>query len=431
MRTPRIALVNADPQSANRGVKALFATTIAGVTRRMPVVDWTVIDSFLGRRRTTWRVDDGEPVPMTLVGGRTGNRYYRPENYATMSILQRLGPIGAGLSPTLRGIRDADVLLDASGGDSFTDLYGTVRWEWTVQPKRIALRGGTPLVMLPKTFGPFDRHRDEAASLVRRSEACWARDGRSFEVLRDLLGPEFDPDRHRQGVDMAFGLAVIEPEASEELSRIAETARGPVVGLNVSGLMYNDPDAARDRYGFKADYRRVVDRFLERILEETDATVLLVPHVMAPSASVESDPGAAEAVVAALGQAARERVSITPSSLDQSEVKWLISRCDWFCGTRMHATIAGLSTCTPTATVSYSGKAIGVFESCGQGGEVFDPRDLDTEAIVERMMDSYGRREDLRTSLEREMPGVKAIASRQMDEIVAVVESCVSAARRI
>ena len=88
----------------------------------------------------------------------------------------------------------------------------------------------------------------------------------------------------------------------------------------------------------------------------------------------------------------------------------------------MHATIAGLSTNVPTATISYSDKAIGVFETCGQGAEVFDPRALETESIVEGLMDSYRRRDRIRDGLSGAVRTVKERASSQMDEIVAIIE---------
>ena len=40
---------------------------------------------------------------------------------------------------------------------------------------------------------------------------AWARDPRSFAHLQELLGSAFDPDKHRSGVDMAFGLMNYEP----------------------------------------------------------------------------------------------------------------------------------------------------------------------------------------------------------------------------
>ncbi len=51
----------------------------------------------------------------------------------------------------------------------------------------------------------------------------------------------------------------------------------------------------------------------------------------------------------------------------------------------MHSTIAGLSSGVPTATVTYSDKALGVFELCGQEDHVIDPRIFDTEQVVARL----------------------------------------------
>lgn len=423
---PKVVIQGADPTTTNMGVSALFATAVAGVHRRCPKASITVVDGLLGRRRVDVRVDGGDPIPITLVGARTGMRFYRPENFHTLGLLQRFGRLGSRLSPTLRAVSEADIVLDASGGDSFTDLYGPVRWIWVSSMKRIAIRCRVPLLMLPKTYGPFAENRSEAANLIRSSRACWSRDARSHAILEDLLGDRYDPSRHRRGVDMAFGL---EPRRPGKLPPFLAEEQGPeagseLIGLNVSGLVYNDPKVAFERYGFKAHYREIIERFVKWVLEATKARLLLVPHVMSRPPSHESDLQACESVCGEWRSRFPDRIDISSIGYDQNEIKWVISRCDWFCGTRMHATIAGLSTCTATSTVSYSDKALGVFESCGLGNEVFDPRTMDTESVVCAMIESYRRRDDSRRVLEARIPGVKATADRQMDDIVEVIRQC-------
>ena len=152
--------------------------------------------------------------------------------------------------------------------------------------------------------------------------------------------------------------------------------------------------------------------------------MVLVPHVMSSVENPESDLQASLWLKDQFSKSAAERIRISPTNIDQSQVKWIISNTDWFCGTRMHATIAGLSSCVPTSTISYSDKALGVFESCGQGGEVFDPRILDTEVIVESLLDSFARREAIAKSLQASIPAVKSLASQQMDQIVMSIEAC-------
>jgi polysaccharide pyruvyl transferase WcaK-like protein len=291
--------------------------------------------------------------------------------------------------------------------------------------KEFVLDQGRPLLLLPQTYGPFDESLERASRIVRRSVACFARDERSFDNLKSMLGDEFDSDRHRCGVDMAFGLAVRDPgdRLDADIRSWIDDSSTPTIGLNPSGLIGNTPGIDKSRYGFRADYRQTLIRFLSMMLAETDANVLLIPHVMSPRGVAESDLQMCEWLESEFAEEFGHRLKITSNHLDQCEVKWVISRMDWFCGTRMHATIAGLSTNVPTATISYSDKAIGVFETCGQGGEVFDPRMLEVEPIAEGLMDSYRRRKETRTGLSDSLRTVKERAASQMDEIAAIIES--------
>lgn len=420
-----IAFFGASPRTNNMGVNALFASTIAGVRNRIPRVDFTVFDSALGDRRESFHVDSGEPVPLRFLGYRTGKRIHRSENLFQMNLASKLGGLGSSLNAGVAAIRESVATLDVSGGDSFTDMYPDDRIHLIAGCKELVLRLNRPLILLPQTYGPFDESLDRASRIVQASTACFARDERSFESLKKMLGRHFDPDRHRCGVDMAFGLEVRSAEAElppEMLSWLADE-RTPLIGLNISGLIGNSPSIGREKYGFKADYRQIVSEFVRWLLSETEARVVLVPHVMTASGQSESDVSACDWLKAQFAGEDAKRIAVSPTSMDQSQVKWLISKFDWFSGTRMHATIAGLSSLVPTSTVAYSDKAIGVFESCGQGREVFDPRVLGTDEVVERMKDSFGRRDELKTSLKEHLPRVKEQAATQMDELVDIIQN--------
>lgn len=419
----RICVCHADPNNSNMGVTALFASILSGVNRRLDI-DCTAFDYLLGDRRMEARVDGGDPIPVRLIGMRSGRRYSRPENLRRMLFDARLGRIGRAINPGVRAIAESDAFLDVSGGDSFTDMYPDRRILLMSRSKLVATALGTPLILLPQTYGPFDESTGLASGICRSARACWARDERSFEALKKLLGSEFDPDRHKCGVDMAFLLEPVKPSESKMEALPFKPSQGSFVGINVSGLIFNDPEAARSKYGFQASYSEVMTQFVTWMLENTDHKILLLPHVMAPVEAMESDLKACRTLRDVIGDAGESRVGISPTSLDQNEVKWAVSKCDWFCGTRMHATIAGLSTCTPTSTVSYSDKALGVFETCGQGREVFDPRKMDTETVIAAMIESYKRRSEIRESLEANIPGVKAIAEKQMDDICEVIREC-------
>ncbi len=512
-RPPRLVLCGASPDTGNLGVSALCYGALTGIFRGYPDGDVTVFDEGHGLRAATAEFG-GHAFPFRRCGATGTRRVWQRRSYWNMRVSSCFGGLG---NPAVRRLIEADAVLDITGGDSFTDLYGPRRFRAGSAFKQFVLGLGKPLILLPQTYGPYrdPRHRAIAADIVRRAAMCWARDERSFATLRDLLGDAFDPQRHRSGVDVAFTLEPREPRAplpepvatwiscrGTDFQSVAATplpARGgleegqighyhidtetererpvgqglpgyppalqggvggasgssdvptpaqpptafatcdsrfaipsglapsiprsldpsipPLVGFNVSGLIWHDPIAMRGRYGFKADYREVVLGFLRRLLLETDVNVLLISHVLTPRGHYESDPAASEAVIAALRDdsdsrvraAAAERLAAVPPLYDHpSEAKWLIARCDWFCGTRMHACIAGLSTGVPTAALAYSLKTQGVFETCGVGHGVVDPRVLDTPTAVEALWAAWSARVATAATLRGQLGAVRA-----------------------
>ena len=57
------------------------------------------------------------------------------------------------------------------------------------------------------------------AAHIRQAAMCWARDARSFETLKELLGDYFDPQRHRCGVDVAFAWSRISRNSRRRANR--------------------------------------------------------------------------------------------------------------------------------------------------------------------------------------------------------------------
>lgn len=415
------------------GVSALFASTLAGIRRQLPDAEFIVFDSGLGERPLSLRLSEDETIHYTGYGARAGHRYYLPENLATMRLASRLGPLGRLVNPAIGLIDSCDVALDISGGDSFSDIYGLRRFNSVIRSKLIVLERGVPLILLPQTYGPYrdPRLRDLAAKVARQADMAWARDRNSFAILKNLLGDAYDAERHRSGVDVAFGLPSINASdvIGDDLRSWVERDGfgGLLVGVNVNGLIYNNPEDAVSHYGFKADYRRTVLEFITWLLEQTDSRVVLIPHVMVSHGSFEfeSDHAASVSVAKALPPEHAGRVVVSPLELDQSQVKWLISKMDWFVGTRLHSTIAGISSGVATVNIAYSDKAKGVFESCGLGEHVLDPRVLDTGNLLTSLRQSFEQRETARRTLADELPKVKARAEDQMksiaDRILALV----------
>ncbi len=418
-RPLKICIFGAGPGTGNLGVSALSLSLLAGIARRVRSPLITAFDNGRGLRPAHARVA-GRDLTYQLCGAVPSRRIYHRDSLWRIRASGRLGGLG---STAIDAIRSADAVLDGTSGDSFTDLYSRRRFRLVTLEKTIALEQRRPLILLPQTIGPFHtaRTRRIARRITRAAAMVWARDQRSFTTLRELLGRDFDTNRHHCGVDLAFGLEAREPARPLPdviAAWLTDGERPPVIGFNVSGLIFNDAPQRMRRFRLQADYRRAVIGFLHRVLRETNANILLVPHVFTRSGHFEHDPDGCAEVARRIGRIDPDRVACVPEGYDPGETKWIISRTDWFCGTRMHAAIAALSCGVPAAAIAYSSKVLGVFETCDQGRHVADLRHLNTDDVIEQLWRSCMARDETRASLGRVLPTVRAQVEAQMDEIL-------------
>ncbi|SMF57095.1 Uncharacterized conserved protein, partial [Alteromonadaceae bacterium Bs31] len=349
MSDMQVVVAGAAPDTGNLGVSALCYSAVSKLNSLLPNLGINILDHGSGIRRGAYSLNDG--TQLNLMGAKGSRRFFEGSNFANIRFCTKYLPV----TQEARLMRRASAIMDISGGDSFTDLYGKKRFTTITYPKLIALENNIPLVLLPQTYGPFEseEHRRLAEHIVRGASMAFARDCYSFEVLKQMLGDSFDPVRHQQAVDVAFIL----PKSSDEILQqknmlpVVESGR-EIFGFNISGLVLNDPEGAKRQFNISLDYHQVVLKTLEHILENSDGLVYLVPHVLAPLGHFESDNQACETIKSALKPEYKERVFTVTGDYDQCDIKGVIAHCDWFCGTRMHSTIASLSSQVPTAAIA-------------------------------------------------------------------------------
>jgi colanic acid/amylovoran biosynthesis protein len=419
----RLGLFGCPLDTGNNGVSALGLSLIAGLRGACGSLNLSMFDYGKGSRDGFVSVGS-KREEVEFVGCYASRRYHQPHNLAQLHAAATIGL--AHVHPMLRKLRGLDAILDISGGDSFSDIYGRRRFNAVVAPKLLAMKLGIPLILPPQTYGPYSDGavRRTAQRVVHGAAQVWARDRRSLDVAAELLGDEFDPARHRLGVDVAFGLPAQRPaeRLCHQVNRFGAGA-DVVVGLNVSGLLYNKPGENAQRYGLRSSYSDLIWRLLNRLIEIDGVKVLLIPHVAPARPSHDCDATANAALLARLDATRRDRVLAVPSPLGPPETKWVIGKCDWFCGTRMHACIAGLSQGVPTLGIAYSDKTQGVFDTVGAGASVIDPRCEEPSTLIERVMAHLNNRTSVRAELARHLPSVRDRLIVQVEAMLDVVTS--------
>lgn len=411
-------LLGASFGGGNRGVAALAAGTIAAVAQARPGARIFLLD--FDDEPLSYEIKSPiGPVPVRLVNLRFSKKLFLRNHIARLLVTAlwlRLVPsrryreraiLG---NPYLRLLFEADYIGAISGGDSFSDIYGLMRLIYVSLPQWLVLLLGKPLVLLPQTVGPFRTAvgRFLARIILRRAERIYLRDKSSVQELRPLLGERVS--RVQFSYDVAFALEAARPSEQRTawLHRTPNPQR-PLIGLNVSGLIWMGGYNKSNMFGLKSDYRALVRELIRYFAAELQADVLLVPHVFGHEA--ESDTSANAEVCRALGDVA-DRVSQLEGSFDQHEIKYVIGRCDFFLGSRMHACIGALSQSVPAVCLAYSRKFIGVVESIGCEELVVDLCALSQAEILARVGRLFVERSRISQSLERRMPAIKASVLR-------------------
>lgn len=406
----KVCLMGASLESGNRGVAALGASLIQLVSsqNQNPAITF-----LLGRKSSTLFElrRRGQIRRFPVIHFRLTPKAAVKEQLwfiLVLAAIYRWIPL-AGLRsriaahPWFRAILDSDWVGDIRGGDSFSDIYGLKRF-LTASLAVISViwaKGG--IVLLPQTYGPFSSviSRMFARYLINHASLLLCRDRDSLEVIESLSRGrrrgEFCPD-------VAFALDPVLPDTLCTEPPLDFGTGETLIGLNISGLLYNGGYNRNNMFGLKLDYREFLRLLVARLLEESANRILIVPHTFAPPTSVESDSAAGKILKEHLPETLGKRIHLVTADYDQNEIKGVIGQCRFFIGSRMHACIAALSQGIPAVGIAYSKKFHGVFDSVGVSEWVIDGRAVTTPEAVNRCFSLFKERDQLRARLARNVP---------------------------
>ncbi|MEJ1178639.1 MULTISPECIES: polysaccharide pyruvyl transferase family protein [unclassified Pseudarthrobacter] len=296
----KVLILRADSSSPNLGVRVLAHGTEA-------------------LARQAW----GEQIEVDFQnfdGGTSGQRF--DKKAVTSDIFRKHGPIKTVL-------RRYDVIIDACGGDSFTDIYGIRRLALILYTQRTGQRLGIPVVLGPQTIGPFQNKfaKFAASRVLKAMSAVVSRDGASARYAEDM-GRTSDA----AATDVVFALPV--PESSEKRDII----------LNVSGLLWNS-----NKHVSSEEYRSSIRSLIKELLA-AGRRVSLLAHVLDNPREDNDVP-----VALLLEQEFQDHVEcIIPTSLEAARI--ILAGANVVIGSRMHACLNALSTGTPVIPWAYSRK---------------------------------------------------------------------------
>ena len=309
---------------------------------------------------------------------------------------------------TLGEILRADIIFDITGGDSFSDLYGMQRLFKGYLLKRICQITGKKFILLPQTYGPFQSiaARMLANSIFKSTTLIYSRDKKGLSVVESFSIPS---RKVHLCPDVAFVMDAVKPEKSLSIQlRETKSSRKILIGINISGLLYNGGYSGNNMFALKCNYKSLINTVVKTFASNKENSLLLIPHVLpADNFSIEDDYKASLDLVKNFPNEIADKITVLNRNFDQNETKFFIGQCDFFIGARMHATIAALSQNVPAIGMAYSRKFIGVFQTAQVQECVLDLRQMSEVEALECCMELYGRRDTIKETLKKSIPGIQ------------------------
>lgn len=414
-KTTTVCVLGANYSTWNRGVNALATGTIECILERFP--NARIVFLGYGREDRLYQCQVGtKTVTIDIVDMRF-SKWIMAKNHIVRLICVVLmlkllrsewlrSRIISRYKP-LRCIFESDVVAAISGGDSFSDIYGFMNLVYVALPQVLVLLCGKGLVLLPQTIGPFNSLGAKfiARYVLSRAKAVYSRDWAGERTTRGLLGRGYVDGHVVFSYDVAFAMKPLAPKAVS-VGGINYSDERELIGINISGLLLSNKPGGSNAFGLKVDYESMILSVLNLMMDITKGSVLLIPHVFGGASHPQSDVVACEYIYNKVGEQFRGRLGMLYGEYTEQEIKYIIGKCDFFIGSRMHACIAALSQCVPAVAIAYSDKFIGILEPLKLGMLAIDARATTSEEVLQTVQSCYANRHLVRTQLGDIMPEV-------------------------
>ena len=408
----KCALMGVSPVIGNRGVGALTFGSFAVISKAYPEAELYLIED--ARITSAFNVCSGEQAKkVDIVDVRISRNFMNDTNLFFLLFFsfllwffpfRLLKKMFVSLIPNLKKLDEIDIYFSIAGGDSFSDIYGMRRFLDVSLTQILVLFLRKKLILLPQTLGPFKRRISRIITkfILSRSSHIFSRDYSSITEMKSLYGNRFFENKLSFSYDVAFALKPQKPEEIPEPFSI-DRSNIPIVGLNVSGLLYAGGYTGKNQFKLIIDYPAFIESAIDLIVNHLKARLVLVPHVFGEGS--ESDSIVCRKIYDKIG-VSDPNIFLINKEYTPSEIKYLIGNCNFFIGARMHACIAAISQFVPAVSIAYSKKFVGLMETIGIEHLVVDPREKNDTQILELIKNRFGQIANTKSYLQKVIPDV-------------------------
>ena len=278
------------------------------------------------------------------------------------------------------------------GGDNY--CYGEQPWLYEVD--RCIKSTGKKIVLWGASIGEEDLSADKIKDL-KTLDLILARESITKEILESK-----GITTVKLCADGAFTMD------KEELPLPEGWQEGNTLGFNFSPLVWK-----KNKDSFQA-----AKNLVQHILDTTDMTVALTPHVIEPG----NDDF--ECLTDFYNEfKTTGRVLLLPNNLNAIQYKGYIARMRFFIGARTHATIAAYSNLVPTMVLGYSVKSKGIAKDIfGEERLVLSLQKIsDSELLIASFEELQRDELEIKEILTQRIPEIRKMSFKAADYLAEVM----------
>lgn len=324
--------------------------------------------------------------------------------------------------PELQALKDTDLVVDLSG-DMLTEDYGPHVAYSHFLPIVTALAMDKPVILCAQSIGPFALMKQLARYVLRRTALITAREPVTVEYLREI---GIQNSHVILTTDVAF---LLEPAKDDTVDDVfskegIDLAGRKILGISFSNLVHSH-FRKRNPHASNSMFHELFAGILDTISERYGLQILFVPHVTGPRSSADDRVFAEQISSQMQTNAVAIKGDYTPDIL-----KGIISRCQLYMGSRMHANIAAMSSGIPTLAIAYSHKTAGIMQLLGQDEYVCEIATLNGETVLECFGKLFSMRDSVAAVLREQSRIQKTEAARNIELVSEFLDTIQADARK-
>ena len=268
----------------------------------------------------------------------------------------------------VKALKNSDIIIACPGGYLHDANYSIVTLIFNFL---LCLRSKKKLIYAPQSIGPIYNpiFRKCIAYILKKADAIFTREKYSYEYcISDLAIP---PEKVRTLMDMAFYFN------TTSIPKLQNPLPSNYVATTLIHWLYPKEEKPGHKYH---QYLTAIAKAFEHIVLTSNNDIIILKQIE-DFGEDRGDDILFDEIDSYINPIIKHRIHYIHEFLSPDEMRGIISKANYFIGSRMHSNIFALSCNTPVIAISYQPKTAYIMQSLGLSKYVINIEHIDSKTL--------------------------------------------------